>query len=70
MPGFSLPPLMVAIQSAMKPPQRLDMQRRMATRCQADDDGYCEWKDCPQLRDSEPVTCPDCKETGQKQAKK
>jgi hypothetical protein len=24
------------------------------TRCQSDDDGYCEWRGCPQLRDNEP----------------
>jgi hypothetical protein len=35
-------------------PRRLDLQRRIMTRCQADDDGYCDWKDCPQLRDNEP----------------
>lgn len=31
-----------------------DPQRRMMTRCEADDDGYCTWKDCPQLKDNEP----------------
>ncbi len=36
------------------PHYRFDMQRRMLTRCQADDDGDCCWKDCPQLRDGEP----------------
>lgn len=28
-------------------------QRRM-TRCQSDDDGYCDWEHCPQLKDNEP----------------
>ena len=36
------------------PPSRFDMNRRQFTRCQADDDGYCEWTGCPQLRDDEP----------------
>lgn len=35
-------------------PPRLDIGRRMWTRCQSDDDGYCDFKDCPQLRDNEP----------------
>lgn len=33
-----------------------DMQRRRFTQCHADDDGYCDWKECPQLRDDEPAT--------------
>ena len=36
------------------PQPRYDPQRRCMTLCQADDDGYCEWKECPQLRDDEP----------------
>jgi hypothetical protein len=36
------------------PQQRYDPQRRILTRCQADDDGMCEWLTCPQLRDGEP----------------
>ncbi len=39
-----------------QPPYRFDMQRRVMTRCQSDDDGDCQWKDCPQLRDDEPKT--------------
>lgn len=35
-------------------PLRYDPQGRRMTRCQADDDGYCEWEHCPQLRDGEP----------------
>lgn len=32
-------------------------ERRCITRCQADpEDGMCEWKHCPQLRDDEPKT--------------
>ena len=47
------------------PKAHYDCQRRMTTRCQADDDGDCEWRDCPQLRDGEPAKtgrhCPfDC----------
>jgi hypothetical protein len=37
------------------PPLQFDMQARRMTRCQADDDGYCEWSDCPQLREGEPA---------------
>ena len=36
------------------PKARYDMQQRRMTRCQSDDDGYCTWKGCPQLRDDEP----------------
>jgi hypothetical protein len=39
-----------------KPPYQLNMQGRYMTRCRADDDDYCDWKDCPQLRDNEPKT--------------
>jgi hypothetical protein len=35
------------------PPLRLDLQRRRMTRCQSDDDGYCDWVHCPQERDGE-----------------
>ena len=51
-----------------EPKPRYDPQRRCMTRCQADDDGYCEWEECPQLRDGEPAAtgrhCPldKCKE--------
>jgi hypothetical protein len=38
------------------PPFRFDPGRRVLTRCQADDDGYCDWQGCPQLRDKEPRT--------------
>lgn len=38
------------------PPERYDMQGRRMTRCQADDDGHCDWAGCPQLRDVEPKT--------------
>lgn len=37
-----------------KPKPRLNLQGRYMTRCQADCDDYCDWKDCPQLRDGEP----------------
>jgi hypothetical protein len=30
------------------------MQSRRMSACQSDDDGYCEWIGCPQLRDAEP----------------
>jgi len=33
---------------------KLNLQGRYMTRCQADDDDYCDWKECPQLRDGEP----------------
>jgi hypothetical protein len=36
------------------PKARLDLGRRMMTRCQADDDGDCDWNECPQRRDGEP----------------
>jgi hypothetical protein len=39
----------------VKPTQRYDTQQRRFTRCQADDDGYCDWSECPQLRDGEPA---------------
>jgi len=29
--------------------------RRCMTLCQADDDDYCEWPECPQNRDGEPA---------------
>lgn len=32
------------------------MIETIATDCQADCDGDCYWKDCPQLRDKEPFT--------------
>jgi hypothetical protein len=37
-----------------KAPIRYDMQARRMTRCQADGDGDCMWKLCPQHRDGEP----------------
>lgn len=37
-----------------RPPYRYCPSSRNWTRCQADDDGYCEWTDCPQIRDNEP----------------
>ena len=40
-----LPPLEKAKKSLPQAP---------AIRCHSDDDGYCEWKNCPQLRDGEP----------------
>jgi hypothetical protein len=36
------------------PPPRLDLQRRRMTRCQSDDDGYCDWEYCPQNQAGEP----------------
>lgn len=36
------------------PKPRYDMQGRYFTRCQADCDGECNWKDCPQIMDDEP----------------
>lgn len=36
------------------PAFRYEHASRGMTRCQSDDDGHCEWKDCPQLRDNEP----------------
>jgi hypothetical protein len=37
------------------PQQRYDPQRRVLTRCRADDDGMCGWREDPQLRDGEPA---------------
>lgn len=37
------------------PKPRLHLQQRRITLCQADDDDYCDWRDCPQLRDKEPA---------------
>lgn len=37
------------------PKQRYSLSGRRMTRCQSDDDGYCDWKECPQLRDGEPA---------------
>lgn len=36
------------------PPLRLHWGQRCINRCQADDDGYCDWPGCPQIRDNEP----------------
>lgn len=36
------------------PRPKLHWGQRRITRCQSDDDGYCEWPGCPQLRDGEP----------------
>lgn len=38
-----------------KPPLKLHWEQRQMTRCQADDDDGCDYKDCPQLRDGEPL---------------
>lgn len=37
-----------------RPPLRLDLAGHRMTRCQSDDDGYCVFSECPQLRDNEP----------------
>jgi hypothetical protein len=37
-----------------KPAVFLSLSQRRMTRCHADDDGYCDWAKCPQLRDAEP----------------
>lgn len=37
-----------------EPKARYSPARRCMTRCQADDDDYCDWKHCPQNRDGEP----------------
>lgn len=42
------------IMSGVDPPLRYDLSGRRMTRCQSDDDGHCEFKECPQLRDGEP----------------
>lgn len=36
------------------PPLQYSLQSRRMTRCQADDDDYCDFADCPQMRDGEP----------------
>jgi hypothetical protein len=36
------------------PPLRYDPSARRMTRCQANDDGYCDYVACPQRRDCEP----------------
>jgi hypothetical protein len=36
------------------PPARLHWGSRCINQCQADDDGDCVWKGCPQNRDGEP----------------
>lgn len=36
------------------PKRHYDPQQRRFTRCQSDDDGDCEWSECPQLKDGEP----------------
>jgi hypothetical protein len=35
--------------------ERYSLQGRRMTRCHSDDDGYCDWSGCPQLRDNEPA---------------
>lgn len=35
-------------------PNQLRLSGHYSTPCQADGDGYCEWLDCPQIRDGEP----------------
>jgi len=38
------------------PEQVYSPSRHRMTRCQSDDDGYCDWPGCPQVRDKEPDT--------------
>lgn len=38
------------------PKFRYDPSQRCMTRCQCDDDGYCDYVNCPQLKDNEPKT--------------
>ena len=35
--------------------ERYSLQGRRMTRCHSDDDGHCDWLECPQLRDKEPA---------------
>lgn len=47
------------------PPLRYCTGTHGMTRCQSNNDGDCDWNDCPQLRDGEPMKtgrhCPlDC----------
>jgi len=44
----------VEITEAGLPAWRYDAGRRIMTRCQACDDGCCDWDGCPQVRDGEP----------------
>ena len=37
-----------------EPTPKLHWGQRRITTCQADDDGYCDWRGCPQKRDGEP----------------
>jgi hypothetical protein len=52
--------LLPAATDPANPPPRLDLQRRRMTRCQSDDDGYCDWPHCPQERDGEKATGRHC----------
>ncbi len=36
------------------PGPRYSLSQHRMTRCQSDDDGYCDFSECPQLRDDEP----------------
>lgn len=36
--------------------ERGQVKYEQGSYCRADDDGWCDWKGCPQLRDNEPYT--------------